>query len=160
MKTVISGRLIEDPEIKTVTLADGNEVDVCNYQLWVSDPTAPTVEGKSGREFTRDVAFNCTAWGDNAKEVAALKKNSVLTGSYVMKYNEGKANYVVKRIDPENKLQKQLADLLNAYEDNIINDLSVPDLQPSFDKGMKKGKDTAPEKNKDMKKGKESDKSK
>lgn len=148
MKTVISGRLIEEPELRKVKLSDGTEMEVCNYEIWVADPTAPTLKAKNGREYKRDVAFRCTAWGENAKAIAELEKNSTLTGSYVMKYNNGYPNYVIKRIDKENKLQKQMSDLLSAYEENKINDIVVPDQQPSFNKDVNKTAEKEVEKDK------------
>ena len=49
MKTVISGRLIKKPELKSVVLKDGREEVVCDYSLWVSDASAPVRTGSDGK---------------------------------------------------------------------------------------------------------------
>ena len=73
MKTVISGRLIKKPELKRVVLKDGAEEVVCDYSLWVSDASAPVRTGSDGKPHKADIPFSCTAWGDNAREIAASR---------------------------------------------------------------------------------------
>ena len=86
MKTVISGRLIKKPELKRVVLKDGAEEVVCDYSLWVSDASAPVRTGSDGKPHKADIPFSCTAWGDNAREIAEKGAGDILTGSYTMRY--------------------------------------------------------------------------
>ena len=144
MKTIISGRLITDPEIRDVQLKDGSNTKVCNYRLWVSDPAAPAVEGENGKEYKRDVPFSCTAWGDNAEKIAAKKAGDTITGSYTMRYSERKIGdksyampeYVVRKIDPENNIQKEMSDLLTEYEKSDREHLRTEIAQPSLNKDV------------------------
>lgn len=154
MKTVISGRLIKKPELKRVVLKDGREEVVCDYSLWVSDAAAPVRTGSDGKPHKADIPFSCTAWGDNAREIAEKGAGDVLTGSYIMRYSEIRPAgiekpivspvYVIRRIDPENKIQKQLSELLTGYETGKFDDVSRQDPQPDF--GEREIADPQPEK--------------
>lgn len=157
MKTVISGRLIKKPELKRVVLKDGREeVEevVCDYSLWVSDASAPVRTGSDGKPHKADIPFSCTAWGDNAREIAEKGAGDILTGSYTMRYSEIRPAgiekpivspvYVIRRIDPENKIQKQMSELLTGYETGKFDDVSRQDPQPDF--GEREIADPQPEK--------------
>lgn len=154
MKTVISGRLIKKPELKRVVLKDGREEVVCDYSLWVSDASAPVRTGSDGKPHKADIPFSCTAWGDNAREIAEKGAGDVLTGSYTMRYSEIRPAgtekpivspvYVIRRIDPENKIQKQMSELLTGYETGKFDDVSIQDPQPDF--GEREIADPQPEK--------------
>lgn len=154
MKTVISGRLIKKPELKRVVLKDGAEEVVCDYSLWVSDASAPVRTGSDGKPHKADIPFSCTAWGDNAREIAEKGAGDILTGSYIMRYSEIRPAgiekpivspvYVIHRIDPENKIQKQMSELLAGYESGKFDDVSRQDPQPDF--GEREIADPQPEK--------------
>ena len=154
MKTVISGRLIKKPELKRVVLKDGREEAVCDYSLWVSDASAPVRTGSDGKPHKADIPFSCTAWGDNAREIAEKGAGDILTGSYTMRYSEIRPAgiekpivspvYVIRRIDPENKIQKQMSELLTGYETGKFDDVSRQDPQPDF--GEREIADHQPEK--------------
>lgn len=157
MKTVISGRLIKKPELKRVVLKGGREeVEevVCDYSLWVSDASAPVRTGSDGKPHKADIPFSCTAWGDNAREIAEKGAGDILTGSYTMRYSEIRPAgiekpivspvYVIRRIDPENKIQKQMSELLTGYETGKFDDVSRQDPQPDF--GEREIADPQPEK--------------
>lgn len=154
MKTVLSGRIIQKPELKHVVLEDGREEVVCNYSIWVADPTAPVRMGSDGKLHKVDIPFSCTAWGDNARAIAEKNSGDVLTGSYTMRYNEIRPAgldkpivspvYVIRRIDPDNKIQKQMSELLAGYESAKFDDISRQEPQPSF--GDRSIADPQPEK--------------
>ena len=65
-----------------------------------------------------------------------------MTGSYIMRYSEIRPAgiekpivspvYVIRRIDPENKIQKQMSELLTGYESGKFDDVSRQDPQPDF----------------------------
>lgn len=142
MKAVLSGRLIKKPELKNIVLQDGREEVVCNYRLWVADPSAPVRTGSDGKPHKADVPFSCTAWGDNARAVAAKNAGDLLTGSYTMRYSEIRPEgsdktivnptYVIRRIDPENTIQKQMSEMLSGYENGKYDDIARAEPQPAF----------------------------
>ena len=142
MKAVLSGRLIKKPELKNIVLQDGREEVVCNYRLWIADPSAPVRVGNDGRSHKADIPFSCTAWGDNARYVAAKNPGDILTGSYTMRYSEIRSEgsnkmlvnptYVIRRIDPENKIHKQMSEMLSGYENGTYDDIGIQEPQPAF----------------------------
>ena len=52
--------------------------------------------------------------------------------------------YVIRRIDPDNKIQKQMSELLAGYESAKFDDISRQEPQPSF--GDRSIADPQPEK--------------
>lgn len=126
MKQIISGRLAVDPKLQEVTLADGTKEKVVNFTLFVYDPAAPEEIREDGSTYKIGIPISCAAWGKAAEEVARLKKGSLLTASSTMRLNHyqnknGKdvrePRYVIKRIDPNNEIQKQMSQLLTEYEE-------------------------------------------
>lgn len=126
MKQIISGRLAADPKLQEVTLADGTNEKVVNFTLFVYDPAAPEETREDGSTYKIGIPISCAAWGQAAEEVAGLKKGSLLTASSTMRLNRYKSKdgkdvreprYVIKRIDPNNEIQKQMSQLLSEYEE-------------------------------------------
>ncbi|MCU7378901.1 single-stranded DNA-binding protein [Clostridiales Family XIII bacterium ASD5510] len=147
MKQIISGKLAKTPTLKKIPNKEGGEERVANFTIFVFDPNAPRVERPDGSTYRKGIPFHCTAWGENADYVAGKKAGEQLTASATVRYNEYprkdgsklvEANYVIKRIDPQNEIQKQMSSLLAGYEDGQYHRIDQREAQPEFrdfDKG-------------------------
>lgn len=159
MKQIISGKLANTPELKEIKLEDGTKQVVTNFTVFAYDSNAPLVTRDDGSTYRKGIPLRCTAWGTNAEEVAKLKKGDQLTASSTLRYNEYPrkdgsmavdTNYVIKRIDPENDIHRQLSNLLAGYEAHEYDQISEreiapPDFQPDRDLN-KQGKELNHEK--------------
>lgn len=143
MKQVISGKLAASPELRQVTMKDGSKQTVANFTIYGYDGNAPLVKREDGTSYPKGISLKCVAWGENATAVSELKGGDQLTASATMRYNEytkdGKVatdpNYVIKRIDPQNDLHRQLSKLLSSYESGECNQIFEREKQqPDFNK--------------------------
>lgn len=147
MKQVISGRLAEAPALNTVTVNEGREEKVVNFTIFAYDPNAPEIEGKDGKTYRKGIPLKCAAWGDNAVQISEMKKGSQLTAVANMRLNEfsfteketqqvrniSEAVYVIRKIDTENKIHKQMTSLLKGYEDDVYDTIfDEKSEQPGF----------------------------
>lgn len=143
MKQIISGKLGKNPELKEVETKEGKR-KVVNITVFAYDPSGPEVKRPDGSTYRKGIPLQCTAWGPNAEEIAKMKAGDTLTASTTMRYHEYsrkdgskvvEPNFVIKRIDPENDIHRQLSTLLTGYEAGEYDQIAEKDIkQPEFGK--------------------------
>jgi len=145
MRTVISGK-IGKPEIREIEI-NNEKSKVANFTILVYDGSAPIKKREDGSTYKARIPFRCTAWNEHAKEIEQIiadGKNTI-TAVVEMKHNEymTKNGYlvndpkcIIKKIDYNNDLHKQLDSLLMCYEDGKINQIFEKEIQPSFNEDM------------------------
>lgn len=147
MKTIVSGKLAETPEITEVELNDGSKQRVANFTIFVFDGNAPLRERKDGSRYREGIPLKCTAWGELADQVGEFKKGEQFTASATMRHNaferkDGsrvvEPKYMIRRIDKENDIQKQISNLLSHYEEGKTDHIFKEEEQPSFSKDIAK----------------------
>lgn len=121
MKELKIGRLSDKPEIKEVTLKDGEVKKVANVYLFVRDHNqAPDENG-----YYPSVAVRLTAWDERADALAACNKGELVSvigaTAAVKNKNSDFTSYgmyvsSVYRTDVGIELNKQMTALLNAFE--------------------------------------------
>lgn len=142
MKQVISGTLARAPELRTYPDREtGAERQVSNLTLFVFDPAAPEGTRADGTTYKKSIPLQCVAWGDLARQVSGFQKGDTLTASTTMRYRERvladgghipEPLYVIRRIDPDNQIQKQMSSLLTGYEKGEYDRLDGNEQQPGF----------------------------
>ena len=142
MKQVISGRMGK-VEIKEVELSSGTH-KVANFIAFAYDGNAPLKKREDGTTYRAGIPLKCVAWDERAEEIEQMlkdKKNTI-TAATTLRYNEyvNKATgfavvepqYVIRKIDPENDLHKQMSSLISCYEEGKINQVFEKEIQPDF----------------------------
>lgn len=134
MKQIISGRLAQTPQLKTIQSKETREIQqVTRFTVLAFDPDAPQEEP--------GIPLRCSAWGKNAETIGQMKEGELFTASTTMRYSEylrgdgsraAEPNYVVKRIDPDHEIQNQMAELLGGYEDGQYDQVFEKEAQPDF----------------------------
>lgn len=121
MKELKIGRLSEKPEVREVTLRDGEIKKVANAYLFVRDRNQAADENNHHPS----VAVRLTAWDERADALAACNKGelvSVIGATAAVKHKNSDFTsygmYVssVYRKDVGIELNKQMTALLNAFE--------------------------------------------
>lgn len=121
MKEFKIGRLAAKPEIKEVSLKDGEIKKVCNTYMFVRDPYAPKDE--NGKQ--AGVPVRLTAWDERAEALASCNKGEIVSvigttaaikhsGSDFLSY--GLRVSSIYRSEAALDLNKQMTALLNSYE--------------------------------------------
>lgn len=136
MKQVISGKLKEQPVVQEKrNRKTGEKVPVLSFTLLAEDDAAPEVEVDGVLQKKR-IPLSCMAYGDLAREIGELEKGARVTASTIMRYGENQQGsypvYVIKRIDPDNDLQRQMNHLLTGYEEGQYDQVFEREFQPEF----------------------------
>lgn len=136
MKQVISGKLKEQPVVREKrNRRTGEKVPVLSFTLLAEDDAAPETRVEGVLQKKR-IPLACMAYGDLAREIGELEKGARVTASTIMRYGENQQGsypvYVIKRIDPDHDLQRQMNHLLAGYEEGQYDQIFEREVQPEF----------------------------
>lgn len=141
MKLVISGKMAK-VEFREVERGSSKH-QVVNFTTFAYDGNAPLKEREDGSKYKAGIPLKCVAWDDRAEEIRQMLKDgkNTITAAVTMRYNEYESRngytviepqYVIRKIDHENDLHKQMSSLLSCYEEGKINQVFEKEIQPDF----------------------------
>jgi single-stranded DNA-binding protein len=128
MKELKIGRLADKPELRTVNMKEGRELQVADALIYIHDRTAP--EYKDGLRY--GVPVKLVAWGERAEALAECNKSEMITvmgetKAVVGQDKEGKKSVSygvvissIYRGDVAKKLNKQVRALFTLFEKGEI----------------------------------------
>lgn len=152
MKLVISGKMA-GVNISEVSLPSGTH-KVVNFTVYAYDPNAPIKGREDGTSYKAGIPLKCVAWDDKAVEIEKMisEKKNILTAAVTMRYNEFTSKdgrniiepqYVIRKIDKDNDLHRQMSSLISCYEEGKISQIFEKEIQPRFSNDLEQDMDVS-----------------